>query len=151
MELFEITDASPDRMIISERVFHTPLLTVFKAWTDPQHLAQWWGPKGFTNTFHEFDPRPGGNWKLTMHGPEKGNYPNESVFVEIVPNKKIVWNRISNPLFQGVVLFYEEGNGTRVVYKMIFGTAEECDKLIKFVPEKNEENFDKLEEELSKM
>jgi uncharacterized protein YndB with AHSA1/START domain len=151
MELFEIADASPDRVIVSERVFHAPLSTVYKAWTDPLHLAKWWGPKGFTNSFDEYDLRPGGKWKFTMHGPENGHYPNECVFVDIVPNEQLLWDRISKPHFKVLVNFSEEQNGTRVVFKMIFYTAEESNKLRNFVPEKNEENFDRLEEELSKM
>jgi uncharacterized protein YndB with AHSA1/START domain len=146
-----MTDPSPDQMIISERVFNAPVSTVFKAWTNPIHLANWWGPKGFTNTFHEHDLQPGGKWKFTMHGPENGHYPNEVVFIEIVPDKKLLWDRISKPHFMVQVNFSEEPNGTRVVFKMIFKNAEESEKLRNFVPEKNEENFDRLEVELSKM
>jgi uncharacterized protein YndB with AHSA1/START domain len=144
MEPLEIADASPERTIISERVFSTPLPTVFKAWTDPQHLAKWWGPKGFTNTFDEYDLRPGGKWKFTMHGPENGHYPNECIFIDIVPNKKLLWDRISKPHFKVLVHFSEEQEGTKVVFKMIFDTAEESNKLRNFVPERNEENFDRL-------
>ncbi len=49
-----------DREIVTTRVFDAPRERVFRAWTDPDHLAKWWGPKGFTNTFQEFDMRPGG-------------------------------------------------------------------------------------------
>ncbi len=55
--------------ITSSRIVNAPRELVFMAWTDPQHLQNWWGPKGFTNTFHEFDLAPGGRWKYTMHGP----------------------------------------------------------------------------------
>ncbi|MEO8174496.1 MAG: SRPBCC family protein [Sediminibacterium sp.] len=151
MDQIETNNIAPDRVIISQRVFNSPLATVFKAWTDPMHLAKWWGPKGFTNTFHEYDLQPGGHWKFTMHGPENGHYENECVFMEIVPNTKLHWDRISKPHFQVLVNFSEERNGTKVVFNMIFNTVEESDKLRNFVPEKNEENFDRLEEELSKM
>jgi len=57
---------------------------VFKAWTDPDHPAHRWGPKGFTNTFHEFDLRPGGIWRFLMHGPDGVDFKNKSVFVEVV-------------------------------------------------------------------
>lgn len=147
----EIYNAPPDQVIVSERVFHEPVSKVYKAWTNPLHLAKWWGPKGFTNTFHEYDLQPGGRWKFTMHGPENGHYQNECVFLEIVPNQKLLWDRISKPHFKVLVIFSEEPNGTKVVFKMIFNSAEESNKLRNFVPEKNEENFDRLEEELSKM
>lgn len=78
------TSSRADREIIATRVFKTPRLLVFKAWTDPDHLIHWWGPKGFTSTFHEFDLRPGGVWRLVMHGPNGADFQNESIFVEIV-------------------------------------------------------------------
>ena len=56
-----------DRAFENSRVFDAPRERVFRAWTDPEHLKQWWGPKGFTNTFHEFDMRPGGHWRFVMH------------------------------------------------------------------------------------
>jgi uncharacterized protein YndB with AHSA1/START domain len=60
---------------------------------DPNHLKNWWGPKGFTNTFNEFDLRPGGKWSFVMHGPDKGNYVNECEFVKIEKPKLIAWKR----------------------------------------------------------
>ena len=58
-----------DREIVTTRVMDAPRELVFKAWTDPDHLVHWWGPTGFTNTFHEFDLKPGGVWRFVMHGP----------------------------------------------------------------------------------
>jgi hypothetical protein len=83
----EITDAAPECQIISSRVFDMPVEKVFDAWTDHEKLVRWWGPKGFTNTFHQFDLRPGGKWSFIMHGPDKGHYPNECVFIDIVKNE----------------------------------------------------------------
>jgi len=80
-----------DREIISTRVIAAPRDLVFKAFSDPENLARWWGPKGFTNTFHEFDLRPGGAWRFVMHGPDGVDYPNESVFVEVVKPERIVF------------------------------------------------------------
>ncbi len=88
---------SSDREIVSTRVFDAPRERVFQAWTDPEHLARWWGPKGFTNTFHEFDPRPGGVWGFVMHGPDGVDYKNRSVFVEIVKPERIVFDHVSGP------------------------------------------------------
>jgi uncharacterized protein YndB with AHSA1/START domain len=140
-----------DREIVSTRVFAYPRETVFKAWTDPKVLQQWWGPAGFTNTFHEFDPVPGGKWKLTMHGPEKGNYENESVFVRVDAPTLLVWDRISQPHFRVVTSFEEvPNNKTALTFRMQFRNKETCDKIRPFAPEKNEENFDKLEIALSK-
>ena len=148
----EILNVTPDCQIISSRVVNAPIETVFQAWTDPHHLANWWGPAGFTNTFKEFDLRPGGRWRFTMHGPEKGNYENECVFIKIEKPNLIAWYRLSKPIFQVVASFEEVDIArTKLVFKMLFETADECNKLKKFVPEKNEENFDKLEAELRSM
>lgn len=137
---------SPDCEIVSSRVFNHPRDLVYRTWTDPTLLAKWWGPAGFTNTFHEFDPQPGGRWKFTMHGPDKGNYENECVFLEVVAPSLIVWDRISKPLFRVVATFGETTDGcTALTFRMQFATKEECDKIKKFAVDKNEENFDKLE------
>lgn len=148
----ENISAKPENEIISTRVINFPKELVYSAWADPDHLKNWWGPKGFTNTFTEFDFRPGGKWSFMMHGPEKGNYPNECEFTRIEKPNLIAWKRISKPLFQVAVSFEAvSDNETKIVFKMIFDTPEECNKLKPFVVDKNEENFDKLEIELSKM
>ncbi len=136
----------------SSRVLNAPLKKVYHAFTNPSHLIKWWGPKGFTNTFHEFDLSPGGKWILTMHGPEKGNYENASIFKTIEPLRLITWTRTSKPLFDMEVEFEKISNSkTRISFKMIFQTAGECEKIKKFAEPKNEENFDRLEKELTNM
>jgi uncharacterized protein YndB with AHSA1/START domain len=143
---------TPDREIVTIRTVIAPVKIVFKAWTDPEHLKKWWGPGGFTNTFHEFDLRPGGKWIFTMHGPDKGNYANECEFTEIIPLKLISWKRHSKPLFRIVVSFQLlSPHSTRVIFRMLFDSAEDCNKLKTFAPEKNEENMDRLEDELKTM
>lgn len=139
-----------DREILSSRVFHHPRSTVFKAWEDPELLKRWWGPAGFTNTFHEFNFHPGGRWRFTMHGPEKGNYENEAEFLQIDRPSLIAWQRISQPLFRVVTTFEETEDGnTLLTFRMQFETVEGCEKIRRFAVEKNEENFDKLEGVLS--
>jgi uncharacterized protein YndB with AHSA1/START domain len=76
----QIRNEHSERQIVTERVFNASRETVFSAWTHPELLKQWWDPKGFTNTFHEFDLRAGGHWKFTMHGPDGGNYANEKIW-----------------------------------------------------------------------
>jgi len=148
----DLLATTPDCEIVTSRIVNAPAELVFSAWTDPNHLKNWWGPNGFTNTFHEFDLRVGGKWRFTMHGPDKGNYENECEFLRIERPTLIAWKRISKPLFNVLFTFEEVANDqTKVVFKMIFATAEECNKLKKFVVDKNEENFDRLEIELLKM
>ncbi len=132
--------------IFSSRILNYPVEIVYNTFANPNHLKNWWGPEGFTNSIHEFDLRPGGNWRLTMHGPDKGNYENSSVFETVMPNKLVSWKRKSQPLFNMEIAFeklYE--NKTQISFRMIFETVEECDKIRKFAVPKNEENFDRLE------
>lgn len=141
-----------DCEIVTSRIVAAPREIAFAAWTEPEHLKAWWGPAGFTNTFHQFDLRPGGKWSFTMHGPEKGHYNNECEFIQIEAPSLIAWNRISKPIFQVLATFEEAGPGkTKIVFKQIFHSPEECNKLKPYVKDKNEENFDRLETELVKM
>jgi uncharacterized protein YndB with AHSA1/START domain len=143
---------TPDCEIVSSRIIDFPIGLVFAAWSDPDHLKNWWGPKGFTNTFEEFDFRVGGRWKFTMHGPDKGNYQNECEFIKIEEPTLIAWKRYSKPLFKIVATFEElSANATKIIFRMVFDTPKESDKLRPFVVDKNEENFDRLEAELAKM
>ena len=148
----EIITTTPDCEIVTTRVLNTPIHLVYSAWSDPNHLKNWWGPKGFTNTFNEFDFRVGGKWSFIMHGPDKGNYSNECEFIKIDTPNLIAWKRFSKPLFQVVFTFEEVAEDkTKVVFKMLFNSADECNKLKPFVVDKNEENFDRLEKELKTM
>ena len=79
------------RSIIGTREFDAPCALVFAAWTDPKHLAQWWGPFGFTTTTYSFDFRPGDVWRFVMHGPDGRDYQNRITFEEIVPPQRIVY------------------------------------------------------------
>lgn len=147
-----IINASSDCEIRSSRVFNVSRELIFRAWSEPDHLKNWWGPAGFTNTFNEFDFRVGGKWSFVMHGPDKGNYVNECEFIKIEPPSLIAWKRYSKPLFQVVFTFEEVADGkTLCVFRMLFSSPEECGKLKPFVVDKNEENFDRLEIELAKM
>ena len=148
----EIIKTTPDCEIVSTRIFNFSRELVFRAWSEPEHLKNWWGPAGFTNTFNEFDFRVGGKWTFIMHGPEKGNYPNECEFIKIEKPSIIAWKRYSKPHFQVVATFEEVSDSkTNLVFKMLFNSADECGKLKPFVVDKNEENFDKLELELEIM
>ena len=150
-EIDEINNVAA-RQVITTRVVNAPREVVYQAWSNPGHLINWWGPSGFTNTFHQFDYRPGGHWVYTMHGPGfVGHYENEGVFKTIVPNKTIIWDRISKPWFRTYVDFEDEGNQTKINWRMLFPTVDDYNKMIKFVPEKNEENMDRLEAYLLKI
>src|SRR5216684_6933391 len=80
-----------DREIAITRVFNVPRNLVWSAWTDPKHVAQWWGPTGFTNTIHKMEVKVGGVWDFIMHGPDGTDYPNYIEYREIVPPERIVF------------------------------------------------------------
>lgn len=148
----EIIKTTPDSEIVSSRIFNFSREFVFRAWSEAEHLKNWWGPAGFTNTFNEFDFRVGGKWSFIMHGPDKGDYPNECEFIKLERPEIIAWKRYSKPYFQVLAIFEEVSDDqTKVVFKMLFNTADECRKIKAFAADKNEENFDRLEDELMKM
>ena len=140
------------REIVSTRVFDAPRERVFKAFSDANHLTQWWGPKGFTNTIHEFDLKPGGHWRLVMHGPDGANYENESVFVEVVKLERIVFKHLE-PVhsFQMTMIFNEQEGKTKLTWRMLFDSLDECSKVRDIIIQANQQNFDRLGAHLAKM
>jgi uncharacterized protein YndB with AHSA1/START domain len=139
------------REIVTTRVFDAPRERVFRAWADPEHLVRWWGRKGFTSTFQDFDLRPGGVWRFVMHGPDGVDYKNKSVFVEIVRPERIVFQYVSGPAFLVTVTFGEQAGKTKVTFQMLFETAAACEKVKGVAVAGNEQNFDRLEAELARM
>ncbi len=77
------------------RIFDAPRAVVFRAWTDPQHVAQWWGPQGFTNPVCDWDARPGGAFRIIMRAPDGVEYPMIGVFREIVEPERLVFTDVA--------------------------------------------------------
>ncbi len=123
-----------DREIIAERVFDAPRELVWKVWTDPNHIAHWWGPNGFTNTIQNMDVKQGGIWKFVMHGPDGVDYNNEIQYLEVIPPEKLVYKHGSggddHPGFHVTVLFQEDGKKTKLSMQLIFRTAEEKNEIV---------------------
>jgi len=140
-----------DRELVSSRAFNAPRELVFRALTDSEHLKNWWGPKGFTNTFQEFDPRPGRFWRFVMHGPDGKDYQSKHIFVEVAKPDRIVLQHISGPRFLLTITLGEEGGRTRITWRMFFETTEECANVKTYAVDANEQNFDRLAAELTKM
>jgi uncharacterized protein YndB with AHSA1/START domain len=140
-----MTSASTaDREIVTTRLIHASREWVWKAWTDPQHLAQWWGPKGFSNTFHTFELRPGCEWRFLMHGPDGTDYKNHSVFVEIVPHERLVLDHLSGPHFRMEATFVDRNGGTEVTFRGIFDTVKEFEQVKGFAIDGNRETMDRM-------
>jgi uncharacterized protein YndB with AHSA1/START domain len=144
-------DDYANREIVTTRVFDAPRELVFRAWTEPDHLMKWWGPKGFTNTFQEFDLRPGGKWRLVMHGPNGADYPGEFVFVEITGPERLVLEHVSQPKFRLTVLFEDIAGKTKVSFRQLFDSPETYGRFKGLAIPGNEQNLDKLAVELAAM
>lgn len=133
------------RSIVSARTLEAPRSAVFAAFSDPKQLARWWGPKGFTNTFHAFDFSPGGAWRFTMHGPDGGEHPMSQSFIDITPPERIVY-RNEHPThgFVMTITLAAEGSRTNISWHMRFDTEEEARNVRSIVEQANEQNFDRL-------
>jgi uncharacterized protein YndB with AHSA1/START domain len=81
---------SLERVLIIEHIFDAPRELVFKCWTEPEHLARWIGPRGFSSTILACERRQGGNYRMRMRGPDGQEHWQQGVFREIVPPERIV-------------------------------------------------------------
>lgn len=113
----------PAHELVLERIFDAPRDLVFKVWTDPAHVAQWWGPHGFKTTIHAMDVRPGGRWHYTMRGPDGDDYPFDGVYAEIVEPERLVFDgAIHADTSQRVwteVTFTEQDAKTKVTVRQV--------------------------------
>ena len=141
-----------DRELLISRKLNAPVDLVWEAW-NPEHIANWWGPDGFTNTITKMDMRPGGEWNLVMHGPDGTDYDNKAIFKEIVPFKKIVYEHISYPYILATIEFEDLGEQTLLKWHMLFESAEVFLQVVKtYKADKGlEQNIEKLDVYLSKL
>ena len=103
------------------RVYDAPRELVWRAWTDPKHMARWFGPRGFTSSVPELDARVGGALRIVMHGCDGNDYPMKGVFREVVPPSRLVFSNIAidndgNHLLEGetTVTLDDAGGKTRL-------------------------------------
>jgi len=128
--------AQDARAIVGTRVFAAPRETVWTAFTEARHLAQWWGPNGFSVTTSAFDFRPGGVWRFVMHGPDGRDYQNRITFDEIVAPERLVYRHGGGEDVEPVriattVTFTDLGGKTRLTWHMLFTNADERARVIK--------------------
>jgi uncharacterized protein YndB with AHSA1/START domain len=122
-----LTTETADREIAISRRFDAPRELVWRAWTDPEHLIKWWGPDGFTNTFHEVDFRTGGVWRFIMHAPGGTDYDNYVSFIEVVRPERMVYDQgtsADHVMHRSSVTFEEADGGTLVTLRVVFPTPE---------------------------
>lgn len=125
-----------DREIVITRLLDAPRTLAWAAMTDPEHVVQWWGPRGFTTTIEQMDARPGGVWTYVMHGPDGTDYPNRSVFQEVVAPERLVFAHGGGKAgeaqadFIGTWTFETVGPQTKVTIHMVFPTAAARDIVV---------------------
>jgi uncharacterized protein YndB with AHSA1/START domain len=143
------------REIVLRRVLNAPRNLGWTAYTDPKHVPNWWGPRGFTITLHEMDVRPGGVWRFMMHGPDGANYPNKVEYIEMVKPERLVFLHGGDEegdvgKFHVTVTFCELGAQAEVVSRMVFNTVEQREETVKFgAIELGNQTFDRLSEYLA--
>lgn len=143
------SESTADRELVHSRLIDAPPERVFRAFAEPEHLAKWWGPNGFTSTFRTFEPQPGGRWQFVMHGPDGTDYPNESVFREVVAPERIVLEHLSESHhFFLTVTFAAQGDKTLVGWRQVFDSADHKARIAGFVSEANEQNLSRLANEV---
>jgi uncharacterized protein YndB with AHSA1/START domain len=121
-------------VMVGTRVLDAPRTLVFDMWSDPKHLAQWWGPNGFSTTTNTFDLRPGGVWRFVMHGPDGRNYDNRIEFEEVVRPERIVYRHRgedAEPVqLRTTVTFEDLGGRTRLTLHARFPSGKARDRVI---------------------
>ena len=136
---------NPDASLSTGRVIAASPRRIFAAFEQQAQLAQWWGPNGFTNTFEQFEFKPGGRWLFVMHGPDGAHYPNESVFREIQPDTRLVIEHVVAPWFRLTVTLTPAGNQTHLSWVQEFESPEFAERLRPICEPANEQNLDRLE------
>ncbi|XZF13203.1 SRPBCC domain-containing protein [Chitinophagaceae bacterium MMS25-I14] len=120
-----------DREIRISRLLNAPVELVWEVWTNPEHIKNWWGPDGFTNTITDMNVQENGEWNLVMHGPDGTDYKNKSIFKEVVPQQKLVYEHVSTPKFTATIEFEQQGEKTFLSWHMLFETKEQFIQVVK--------------------
>ena len=132
----------------TQRFLAAPPAAVFAAIANPERLARWWGPAGFSNDFEVFDFKPDGRWVFTMVGPDGTRYPNECVFRQIEPDRRVVIAHTVPPLFELTLNLQPVEGGTRLDWAQTFKDEAVARAVAHIVEPANEQNLDRLSREL---
>ena len=118
-----------NRTLTLKRTFDAPVKLVWKAWTQPEHIINWWAPKGMKIEVIEHDFSVGGKWKYVMPMPDGSEFISEGEYLEIVEFKKIITTANFKPMTEGVeiqALFEENGDKTHFTFNVVHQTEEYC-------------------------
>ena len=132
-----------DREMVLSRVFRAPRALVFRIWTDPAHVARWWGIEGADNPVCELDVRPGGHWRIEMRTASGKTYPNRGTYLEVIPDTRLVYSDLPDPGIAEwgadvppprlhTVTFEDEGDETRVTLRVRLGSAADKARMLEF-------------------
>ena len=132
--------------ILNDRLFPVDRNTLFDAFVDPEKLARWWGPEGFTNHVSAFELRPGGTWLVTMTADNGAEFHNRWTFEDIVTGERIKMKH-HEPVHVFIldINFADEAHGSRLSWRMLFDRNEKNEQMQKFLHAANEQNFDRLQ------
>jgi uncharacterized protein YndB with AHSA1/START domain len=116
-----------DRELVLTRLIDAPCEKLYRAWTEPELVKQWFAPLPWTTPHAELDVRPGGASLIVMRSPEGKDFPNPGIFLEVVPNEKIVltdayvkaWEPSEKPFMTAIVTFEDEGGKTRYTARVL--------------------------------
>jgi uncharacterized protein YndB with AHSA1/START domain len=154
----KLTVTTPsDREIHTERVFDAPRDRVFAAYTDPELISEWWGPRGTTTIVAEMDVRTGGRWRFVSRDSDGNEFAFRGAYREVTPPERIVQTFEFEPMAGHVSVdtatFEDLGDGrTRIKTVSIFHTTEERDGMLESGMEKGMgETYDRLEELLARL
>ena len=135
---------------MSARTFPVPREHLYAAFADPARLARWWGPKGSTNHFAEFDLRPGGRWRFEMRAPDGARYAMDKTFLDVKPGRRVVLRHDQAGHDFTMEMDYEDvPEGTRLTWRVRFASREQLAPVEKAFAEANEQNFDRLAAEVA--
>lgn len=135
MSTFTSAPSLADRELVLSRVIRAPRERVFALWT--KQLPAWWGPHGMTTPVCEMDLRPGGVFRTVMRAPDGTEYPTRGIFLEVVPNERVVFTDAFDPgwlphpeaFFTGIVTFDAlPGNKTRYTARALHWTVANREK-----------------------
>ncbi len=118
-----------NRTLTLKKVIEAPVKVVWEAWTNSDHIAQWWGPPGMKLEIVSHDFKVGGKWKYSMAMPDGSLFVSEGTYIEIEQCKKIVTSADFKPMTEGVelhVLFEADGDKTNFTFSVIHATEEYC-------------------------
>lgn len=147
-----------DKALFFKRILKAPGDLVFKVWTDPEHIAKWWGPSGFRTTIHKMEVMPGGKWEFILHGPYGVDFPNKIVYIEVVRPERLVYFHGSDQKddpgqCRVTVTFRDLGHKTKLTMGSEFRSMEDRDYVIEYFDAVKgvHQTLDRLEAHLAKL